>query len=384
MPDSSTLAARILLCAGAAAIGYTAFALARVVKFRSKDRRPQPAFAPPVTIFKPLHGDEPKLYENLRSFCDQDYPEYQVIFGSTDAADPALSVARALEREFPDVDIAVVAGEAPLAGNPKVANLIAMRERARHGIFVIADSDMHAGRDYLQSIVAPFASGDVGAVTCLYGGIGRASLAARLGAMYVNDQFAPSVLVAAALEPLTYCFGATMAVRQSVLDGAGGFENLREHLGDDYALGKLVTNAGYRVELSPYVVRTTVNDRDLRSLWLHELRWARTILSQRPAGYAGSVLTHVLPLTAALALTVRSPLALGMLAIAAALRTALHYEARTTFASQMPATPLLIPIRDALSFAIWFAAFLGKRVRWREATFTAEAGGHLDVPGPKV
>lgn len=385
MPNLRDFATLAALAGTAAGAGYTAFALARVRGFRAQ--RPSPAgpeFAPPVTIFKPLHGDEPFLYENLRSFCDQEYPRYQVIFGTTDAADPALEVARRLRDEFPQRDIAIVVGTATGARNPKVNNLIGMRERARYDLFVIADSDMHAGRDYLRTLVAPFAREDVGAVTCLYGGTSSAGLASRLGAMYVNDQFAPSVLVAAALEPLTYCFGATMAVRRDVLQRAGGFEALGEHLGDDYALGRMVTQAGYRVELSPYIVHTTVNDRNLRSLWLHELRWARTILAQRPAGYAGSIVTYVLPFAAALALLLRTPLGTGVLLAAAALRTALHYEARKTFAPHVAPAPWLIPLRDGLGVAVWAAAFLGRRVRWRDAKFSVEAGGHLEAWDQKM
>jgi ceramide glucosyltransferase len=252
-----------------------------------------------------------------------------------------------------------------------------MSERARHSIFTIADSDMRAGSDYLRAIAAPFADDAVGAVTCVYGGTPNASVVSQLGAMHVNEQFSPSVLVATALEPLTYCFGATMAVRRDVLENAGGFAALGEQLGDDYALGRLVVNSGRRVELSRYIVHTTIADSDLRALWLHELRWARTILAQRPAGYAGSVVTYALPFAALFAALVPSTLSFATLSIAAALRALLHFDGRKTFAPHLRATPWLIPLRDVLSVAIWVTAFLGKRVHWRSARFEVKAGGHM-------
>jgi len=364
-------------CAGTVAgAAYLLFALDRMRSFRAR-RANGEGSAPPITIFKPLHGAEPALYENLRSFCDQEYPQFQVIFGSADPADPALDAARRLQREFPSVDITVVAGGAARTRNPKVGNLIGMREYARHGIWAIADSDMRVGQQYLSAIAASFAGAETGAMTCVYGGVPLHGVTAQLGAMYVNDQFAPSVLVAAAIEPLTYCFGATMAVRRDVLDAAGGLERLGDALGDDYELGRAVREAGREIALSPYVVQTTVSDADLRALWLHELRWARTILAQRPAGYAGSIVTYALPFAAAwLALAPSWISALGFASVAA-LRTLAHYRGRETFAPQSPASPWLIPVRDMLSVAVWGAAFFGRTVRWRGAQFSVEAGGHM-------
>src|SRR5215469_8212474 len=44
---------------------------------------------PPVTIFKPIHGMEEQLAANLESFLQQDYADYEVIFGVRDMENPA-------------------------------------------------------------------------------------------------------------------------------------------------------------------------------------------------------------------------------------------------------------------------------------------------------
>lgn len=366
-------------CAG---IAYTAFALTRVRRFERSVQARRTAAGPPITVLKPLYGVEPALFENLSSFCDQDYPEYQIVFSAARADDPALEVARAVSDRFPDRDIAIVAGEGKPAANPKIGNLLGAMGRARHPIVVIADSDIRVGRTYLQAVAASFADPRTGAATCIYGAIPQRSLAARIGAMHVNDFFAPSVMVACALEPLTYCFGATMAVRRDVLDGIGGLASIADHLGDDYVLGKLVTQAGYRVELVPYAVQTTVADDTPEKLWRHEVRWSRTIFAQRPAGYAGSVVTYGVPLAAIFACLARTPFSAGVLALACALRVVLHYEARRTFAPSTRATPWLIPVRDAFGVAVWAAAFFGKRVLWKSDEYHLAAGGRM-ASGPR-
>jgi ceramide glucosyltransferase len=365
-----------------AGIAYTAIAVARVRKFRHDARAYKPRAATPVSVLKPLYGYEPNLFEDLCSFCDQEFPEYQLIFGAASPTDPALGVARAVAARFPDRDIEIVAGRAHLASNPKIGNLLGMIDRAKHSIIAIADSDIRVGRDYLQAVAGSFDDPQIGAATCIYGGVPGHSLPSRLGAMHVNDQFAPSVMVATALEPLTYCFGATMALRRDVLQQIGGLQAIAQHLGDDYVLGNLVTGAGYAIALVPYAVQTTVADDTIPTLWRHELRWARTILSQRPAGYAGSVVTYVLPFAAGFAFLARSPASLALFAIACAIRTWLHYEGLQTFAPQTRPTPWLIPLRDCFGLAVWAASFFGKRVQWKAGAYQLHAGGRM-AAGPK-
>jgi ceramide glucosyltransferase len=186
----------------------------------------------------------------------------------------------------------------------------------------------------------------------------------------------PAIPVAMMLEPMTFCFGATMAVRRDVLDAIGGLAALGGGIADDFTLGKLVSDAGYRVALCPYVVRMTVADRNLYELWTHHLRWQRTVLSVRPVGFSGTILTHVLP-TAALAAVLCPSKSIGGLIIgsAAALRVMVHDEAARTFAPEIALSPWLIPAADALAFATWAAAFFAKGVTWRGQQFTVEMGG---------
>ena len=371
-------AAALLGTLAAAGVVYTAAALVRVRAFRKHAQAAAGARGGvPVTVLKPLHGDEPQLFENLRSFCDQEYPEFQIVFGAADPADPALDAARAVRRAFPHLDIEIVAGNAKPASNPKIGNLLGIVDRARYDVIAIADSDIRVGPRYLHAVASCFRDSGTGAATCIYGGIAGNSLASRLGAMQINDHFAPSVTVARLVEPLTYCFGATMAFRRSALESAGGLEAVADRLADDYLLGKLVSEAGYRVALAPYAVQTTVADDTPAQLWLHERRWNRAVLEHRPGGFAGTAVTYALPFAALFAATARTPLSAGMLALAAALRLGLHVQARAAFAPQTPLTPWLIPVRDALSLAAWFGSFWGKRVRWKSGEYRLSAGGRM-------
>ncbi len=373
--DAAATAAFALTAAG---LAYTAAEIVGMRRFRRRPQPPQRSVLPPITILKPLHGNEPQLYENLRSFCEQVYPQYQVIFGARDPRDPALAVARRLVQEFPERDLLVASESERRAVNPKIANLLGMIGSAKYDLLVIVDSDIRVGPEYLTAIAAAFRDPRVGAATCLYGGVPVDGIAPQLGATIVNDHFMASVLVAMMIEPLTYCFGATMAVRREALERIGGLAALAGFIGDDFMLGKLVSEAGYEIALCPYVVRMTVADPDMRTLWLHHLRWQRTVRASRPRGFAGSLVTYVLPLACISALLSRSPIAGGaVLAGAATVRGIVHQEARKTFAPEAHLAPWLIPAADALVFATWVASFFGSDVTWRGGQYEIQTGGRL-------
>jgi ceramide glucosyltransferase len=346
-------------------------------------RRPpaQPALRRAATILKPLHGADVELYRNLRSFCEQDYPAYQVVFGVRDAEDAAIPIVQRLIADLPEQDLALIVDSRVAGTNFKISNLENMLGAAKHDVFVIADSDMHVAADYLAAVTAPLAEPGIGLVTCLYRGRPVGGLWSQLGAMFVNHGFLPSALVGERTRPGDACFGATMALRRDTYDAIGGFAKLRDQLADDYALGAAVRRLGRTIVLSPLLVDTTVAEPGLRAMFRHELRWARTIRLLAPAGYAASVVTHPVALAACGAvLGLFSP---PMLAILAAALLCRAVQVRVIDrALRLPATPLwLVPLRDLLSFAVFVASFLGNKVAWRDRTFRIAADGRLVING---
>jgi len=351
---------------------YLALAAARLAAFGGGPLELSTELLPSVTILKPIAGNEPSLYENLASFCEQDYDAtFEVIFCLHDVADSARGVVERVAAAFPPGRCKVVFGHNPAVANPKIANLAKPGAEPSGEIVVIADSDIRVGRDYLRALASSFASGEDGAATCLYRGLPNASIVSRLGALYIEDGFMPAVLAALALGKLRFCLGASMAVRRRVLKAMGGLPALGAHLADDHALGGLFWEQGCRVDLSRYVVGTTIPETTLGKLWSHELRWARTNLVLAPAGYAFSFLMYALPF-ALLYLAASQNLAVGLplLAVVVLLRLAVHYLARKALGVKRRDDAVLIPLRDFLSLALWATSFFGKRVRWREHTYS--------------
>jgi ceramide glucosyltransferase len=372
------------VCYIAALIG-SAYALFAMWAARGFARRPlpPPANCPPATILKPLHGAEEDLYANLASFCRQDYPApVQVVFGLSDAADPAAIVVRRLIADFPDRDLELAINPRRHGGNAKVSNLINMQAAARHEMIVIADSDIVVPPDYLAKVAANLNELGVGLVTCLYRGIGVTGLWSRLAAAGIDYHFLPNVLVGLKLGLATPCFGSTIALTKTTLARLGGLQSVADQLADDYELGMAARRAGFKVAIAPFVVSHVCSERSLRELLLHDIRAARTIRAVDPFGFAGLAVTHAVPLALiALLLGGLTPAA-SVVAVALACRFALQAELHRRFklgnGSRMPWSNFWLgPIRDVLSSVVFVASFFGRDVDWRGHRYGVRADSTL-------
>jgi ceramide glucosyltransferase len=362
---------------------YLIGAAVAVIRFA---RRPPPVVSdrPAVSVLKPLHGDEPGLYDNLRSFAEQDYPALQIVLGVNDARDGALPAARTLILDLPSCDIALVVDARVNGSNKKVANLENMFEVARHDVIVLADSDMRVDRHYLRAVTAPLHDRQTGVVTCLYKGVPTGGKWSELGAMHINSGFLPSALVAESLGLGGGCFGATIALRRETLERIGRFSRLRDELADDHRIGDEVRGVGLAVVLSPYIVEARVSEPSLAELWRHELRWARTVRAMAPAGFAGSVLAHPVAIAALAAAAAGFALTPSIFLV---ISCVLRWATARIIAGALgvpPANPWLLPVRDALSFAVFVASFFGRTVFWRDQVFQVEASGRMTADGDKV
>lgn len=357
------------------AAGYACFAAGAVLR-RPRAAVGDPQRRQPASVLKPLHGAEPALYENLRSLCRQLGPDDQVVFGLHDEQDPALAVVARLREEFPQARITPVVDPRVHGANRKVSNLINMLPHARHECLVLADSDISVPMDYLGRVTAPLADPAVGIVTCLYRGVPRQGFWSRLGRLFIDDWFVPSVYLAHWFGSSRFGFGSTIALRREALAAIGGFEALRDTLADDFWLGELTRRRGLRTVLSDLVVETDVAEPRLAMLWTHEIRWLRTIRALAPLGFVGACVGFTTPWLLFGLLLAPGKLNAVLALIGAGARALLYFFQRRR---SYPASPwhevLLVPLRDGLLLLEWAVALTGWRVRWRDEVLHARSNG---------
>jgi ceramide glucosyltransferase len=364
----------------AASIAYYVLCLWSASRFlrarRAAGEGARPAQA--VSILKPLRGTDPEMYESFRSHCLQDYPDYEIIFGVSDASDPAIQLVERLKTEFPQRAIRLMVCRENLGANTKVSNLAQMVREARFEYLVVNDSDIRVEPEYLRRVLAPLAGPTIGLVTCLYRGIANSTLGSRLEALGISTDFAAGVLAAQTVEHgIRFGLGSTLAFRRRDLQSIGGFDAIVDYLADDYQLGSRIAALGLKIELSDVVVETFLPRYTLRGFLDHQLRWARTVRDSRFWGYVGLGLTFGLPWAALTLISAKgASWAWALLACTAAMRIAVAVLVGKWVLRdrQVMRSLAWMPLRDLFALAVWIVSFVGHSVVWRGDRFRLENG----------
>ena len=362
-------------CYGGLAVWYS-----RDFFLRRAEAQP-PGFLPPVSLIKPVAGCDADSLENFRSFCRQDYPEYEIVFALADPDDPVLPLLEQLRDEFPQRAIRWVVVEQNRGPNYKVGNLLGGLAEARHELLVITDADMRVRPDYLLAVVAAFAQEGVGLVTCLYRNIGIRSVPALLESLILQCSFLPNVLLARRLEGISFAFGATLCTSRAILARCGGLEELRAYLADDYQLGNRIHRLGLKVEIPRHLVDHVAGDPGFAVTFRHQLRWAITQRVCRPGGYLASGITHGLFWALLLVLLLGPiPLAVALLLATGALRiaAAAFLNATALHNRELARRFWLLPAADLLAAATWLLSLVDNRVHWQRRRFRVRRGGVME------
>jgi ceramide glucosyltransferase len=335
--------------------------------------------AVPVSILKPLAGVDDGLEDNLRSFFEQDYPEFEILFAVRSAKDPAIGVAERLMARFPDVPSRlIVTGEPPYA-NAKVYSLDQMLRTARYDLIVMADSDIRVTPDMLRVIGAEFQDPKLGLATCPYRAVPGRSFWNTLEAIGLNTEFIGGVLVARMLDGMKFALGPTIAARRATLEGIGGFDAVKDYLAEDFVMGKLAAERGDGVILSSYVIEHRIGAQGLVANLKHRLRWNRSTRRSRPSGYIGQLFTIPLPL--ALLLWVAQPAWWPLAAATIALRAVAGWATAGLVLRDALTGRLffLVPVQDILSLAMWIGGFFGNTILWRGRKYYLRPDGRFEL-----
>jgi ceramide glucosyltransferase len=330
----------------------------------------------PISILKPLAGLDLELEPNLRSFFEQDYPAFEILFAVRDAKDPAAEVVERLQREYPHIAARLLMTGEPPYPNAKVYSLEHMLAAAANDLVVMSDSDTRVAPHLLRTVAAEFEDARLGVATCPYRAVAGLSPWSRLEATGLNTDFMAGILVARMLEGMRFAVGPTIAARRRVLGAIGGLDRLKDYLAEDFVMGKLAAEAGHRVILSSCVIEHHIGSHDLRHNAAHRLRWARSTRRSRPWGYVGQLFTMPLPL-ALLVCAVNPawwpllPPTIALRALAAYVVSARVLRARLNW--------WLLPAEDLAGFAFWLAGFFGNTITWRGRRYRLYADGRFEL-----
>ena len=331
----------------------------------------------PVSILKPLAGADEGLEANLRSFFEQDYPEFEILCAVRQADDPALAVFERLRNEYPNIPArSIITGEAPYP-NAKVYSLERMTAASRHELLVMSDSDIRVQPNLLRTLAAEFQNSGLGLTTCPYRAVPGRGLWSTLEAIGMNTEFLGGVLVARMIEGMKFAVGPTIAARKRVLEHIGGFDRLKDYLAEDFVMGKFAAEGGHGVGLSSFVIEHRIGSQKFLPNARHRIRWARSSRRSRPAGYAGQMFTNPLPIALLLLALDAGWWPVALLTVLIRLAAAWATSACVLHDPLCARRWYLIPVQDIASVLFWVAGFFGNTITWRGREYRLDREGRF-------
>ncbi len=326
----------------------------------------------PISILKPLAGLDEGLEENLRSFFEQKYSDFELIFALRDARDPAAELVERLRAEYAKIPShLLITGEPPYP-HAKVFSLVCMLREARHDLVVMADSDIRVTPDMLQRVGAEFADGATALATCPYRAVAGRSIWSRMEALGMNTTFWQGALTARMLDGMKFAVGPTIVARRKAIHAVGGMESLKDFLAEDFELGRVVAESGAKVILSRYVIEHRIGSESIQKNFAHRIRWGRTSRRSRPLGYIGQIFTYPLPLAMLLVLVTPKywPVLTTTLLMRYITSWVTSWHVLHTWSDE-----LLLPLEDVLGFCFWIAGFFGNTIEWRGRSYRIDRHG---------
>lgn len=338
---------------------------------------PDPAPPEPISVLKPLSGFDDGLEQNLRSFFQQDYPDFEILFAVRTMADPAHALVKRLQAEFPQVPSTLILTGAPPWPNAKSWSLHLMQQHARHSLLVMSDSDIRVGDGLLRTLAREFSHPALAVTTCPYRAVPGDSIWSKLEAIGMNTEFLGGVLVSRMLNGMDFALGPTIAARKSAIEAVGGWSYLQEFLAEDFILGNQAAAKGLGVGLSSYVIEHRIGSQPFAKNAAHRLRWCRSTRRSRPAGYIGQLFTNPLPIALILFAVLPASWPAFVLTLLLRLQAA-HATAQLVLADPLTKSEWpLIFVQDLLSFGFWVAGFFGNTIEWRGESYRLEKDGRF-------
>jgi cellulose synthase/poly-beta-1,6-N-acetylglucosamine synthase-like glycosyltransferase len=240
------------------------FRFARYV--RAECGRSKSEFTPFVSVIAPCRGLETGFKENIEALFRQQYPEYEIVFVTDRADDPAIDLIReTISESAGAVNARVVIAGAAVDRGQKVHNLSVAVSVVdpRSEVLVFVDTDARPNANWLRSLVAPLADPSIGAATGYRWFIPeRGGFSSQLRSVW-------NASIASALGQRgdkNFCWGGSTAIRRSTFNQLGLPDNWRGTVSDDFALTSLLHAANLPIHFMPRCLVPSVGDCGSREL----------------------------------------------------------------------------------------------------------------------
>lgn len=324
-------------------------------------------FHPPISILKPLNGLDDHLFDNLASFCNQDYERFEILFSLQDPNDPAFRVVQKIKEKFPDREISVTIEGCEEGRNPKVNNMLPAYRKARYPYLLISDSNVMVEPDYLKRIIQPMKDPRTGLVTNLIKGVGAKTLGSLFENLHLNSFVIGNICFLQKFLNIPCVIGKSMLIRKSDLEALGGLKAFKDVLAEDHFIGEKIRERGQKVVLSTHMISNVNEYWGLKRFLNRHLRWGKMRWKILGYKYLSELLGNpvLLSLSSVLVegITQRAILLIASASLIKGIGD--YYLGKKIQVHLSPLAYVFTPVKDILIGLVWFLSITNNTVVWR-------------------
>jgi len=230
--------------------------------FIKNKTKKQPRTNQKVSIIVPCKGTGKDLEKNLRGICEQNYPDYQVIFVLDSEKDPVYPIINKIVKNTNNTSIEISQKINETSG--KISALISgIKKTGDVDVYVFADSDIRPHRKWLTNLVAHLSENNVGATTGF-----RWFFPSDLKSSLISSWNMASMT--SLFHPLSnYAWGGSTAIKKTLFEKLKIESKWKKGFSDDLILTEAVKKAGYKIKFVPQCIVESPAETDIKKF----LKW---------------------------------------------------------------------------------------------------------------
>jgi ceramide glucosyltransferase len=226
-------------------------------------------YRPRTALIVPCKGIDARFTSNMRSFFEQDYENYHLLFVVEDESDLAYKELTALQGTLtsrsPALDIQVLVAGPSRSSSQKIHNLLYALDRvpADSEVLAFADSDVCVHRDWLRHLVHPLYLPKRGVTTGYRWFVPTTNNPATLALSALNAAIAQFL----GNNPLNRAWGGSMAIRMEDFRRLRIPEIWSQTLSDDLSLTRAVKRDRMKIAFVPQCLVASFESTTWRGLY---------------------------------------------------------------------------------------------------------------------
>ncbi len=228
-------------------------------------------YTPKTCVIVPCRGKNKDLRENLEAICNQDYPDFKVIFVIDSQKDTAYTILEKIVRTRPNTKIEL--SDIIQSCSGKISALIKGVEKAGDAeVYVFADSDIKPHKEWLRYLVDRLKEDGVGATTGFRWYFPHNKTSSLISAWNMVS------IVGLFYSISNYTWGGSTAIRKKVFDEIDVKSKWKNALSDDLTLTETLKNKKYKIKFVPQCIIESPADENIKKFirWgSRQLTWMR-------------------------------------------------------------------------------------------------------------